>query len=54
MMAAASPNLELLTQALPLEDAVRIELREGVSRVAVASESATARPRLDPRHAAPR
>ena len=29
-MAAAPPNLELLTQALPLEDAVRIELREGV------------------------
>jgi hypothetical protein len=29
-MAAAPPNLELLTQALPLEDAVRIELRSGV------------------------
>ncbi|MFS8065957.1 MAG: hypothetical protein ACMG6S_06260 [Byssovorax sp.] len=29
-MAAAPLNLELLTQVLPLEDAVRIELREGV------------------------
>ena len=29
-MAAAPPNVELLTQALSLEDAVRIELREGI------------------------
>jgi hypothetical protein len=29
-MAAAAPYLEMLTKVLPLEDAVRIELSEGV------------------------
>lgn len=29
-MAAAPPYLEMLTKSLPLEDAVRLELREGV------------------------
>jgi hypothetical protein len=30
IMAAAPPYLEMLTKSLPLEDAVRLELREGV------------------------
>jgi NH3-dependent NAD+ synthetase len=29
-MAAALPHLEMLAKALPMEDAVRLELREGV------------------------